>query len=73
MMEARRQFDLFGEPLPGPSAAASPSRTFADDLPDREARIRILTDLETSLLVEAGAGAGKTTQMVERMVALVRT
>ena len=42
-------------------------------LPDAEARERIRTDLSTNLLVEAGAGAGKTTEMVQRMVALVRT
>ena len=41
--------------------------------PDQAARDRIVADLDTSLLVEAGAGAGKTTQLVARMVALVRT
>jgi ATP-dependent helicase/nuclease subunit A len=35
--------------------------------------VRIRSDLETNLLVEAGAGSGKTTALVERMVALVRT
>jgi len=29
-------------------------------------------DLERNLLVEAGAGSGKTTSLVDRMVALVR-
>ncbi|MGH7482833.1 MAG: UvrD-helicase domain-containing protein, partial [Longimicrobiales bacterium] len=33
----------------------------------------ITTDLDTNLLVEAGAGAGKTTMMVQRLVALVTT
>jgi ATP-dependent helicase/nuclease subunit A len=42
-------------------------------LPDDAARRRIHTDLDTNLLVEAGAGAGKTTEMVSRMVALVRS
>ena len=42
-------------------------------LPDAAARARIATDLDTNLLVEAGAGAGKTTAMVTRMVALVRS
>jgi ATP-dependent helicase/nuclease subunit A len=37
------------------------------------ARERIAADLATSLLVEAGAGSGKTAAMVGRMVALVRT
>lgn len=41
--------------------------------PDAEARARIASDLSASLLVEAGAGSGKTTAMVGRMVALVRT
>ncbi|HSJ09815.1 MAG TPA: UvrD-helicase domain-containing protein, partial [Longimicrobiales bacterium] len=44
-----------------------------ETLPDQAARDRIHTDLDTSLLVEAGAGAGKTTEMVRRMVALVRS
>jgi ATP-dependent helicase/nuclease subunit A len=38
---------------------------------DQEARDRILTDLDTNLLVEAGAGSGKTTSLVGRMLALV--
>lgn len=42
-------------------------------LPDAPARERIETDLEANLLVEAGAGSGKTTSLVRRMVALVRT
>ena len=41
--------------------------------PDQAARLRILEDLERNLLVEAGAGSGKTTSLVERMVALVRS
>ena len=42
-------------------------------LHDQAARERIATDLETNLLVEAGAGSGKTTALVGRMVALVET
>ncbi len=42
-------------------------------LADREARARITSDLDTSLLVEAAAGTGKTTSMVARMTALLRT
>lgn len=45
----------------------------APALPDQSARQRIATDLDVNLLVEAGAGAGKTTQMIERMLALVAT
>jgi ATP-dependent helicase/nuclease subunit A len=40
---------------------------------DWEARNRIVDDLETNLLVEAGAGSGKTTSLVGRMVSLIRT
>ena len=38
---------------------------------DAPARERISIDLEMNLLVEAGAGSGKTTELVSRMVALV--
>lgn len=40
---------------------------------DHAARLRITTDLNTTFLVEAGAGSGKTTSLVDRMVALIRT
>ncbi|HSM60316.1 MAG TPA: UvrD-helicase domain-containing protein [Longimicrobiales bacterium] len=40
-------------------------------LPDAEARLRIQSELDENLLVEAGAGSGKTTELVHRMVALV--
>ena len=42
------------------------------DLPDAEARYRILTDFDTTLFVEAAAGTGKTTALVGRIVALIR-
>ncbi|MGQ0815270.1 MAG: UvrD-helicase domain-containing protein [Gemmatimonadota bacterium] len=45
----------------------------APALPDQAARTRISSELDSNLLVEAGAGAGKTTQMIERMLALVAT
>ncbi|HET7563893.1 MAG TPA: UvrD-helicase domain-containing protein, partial [Gemmatimonadaceae bacterium] len=38
---------------------------------DEAARERIVTHLDTNMLVEAGAGSGKTTSLVGRMVALV--
>jgi ATP-dependent helicase/nuclease subunit A len=41
--------------------------------PDQPERDRILAELDRSLLVEAGAGSGKTTSMVGRMVELVRS
>ena len=43
------------------------------DPPDQPVRLRILEDLDRNLLVEAGAGSGKTTSLVGRMVALVRS
>ena len=43
----------------------------AEPPPDQAARDRIATDLDTTLFVEAGAGSGKTTALVGRVVALV--
>ncbi|NHN34370.1 UvrD-helicase domain-containing protein [Paenibacillus agricola] len=40
---------------------------------DETARVRIGADLDTTFMVEAGAGSGKTTSIVGRMIALVRT
>ena len=37
-------------------------------LPDAAARERIANDLDTNLVVEAAAGTGKTTAMVERIL-----
>jgi len=42
-------------------------------LPDAAAREAIRADLDANLLVEAGAGSGKTTELVARMVALLET
>lgn len=39
--------------------------------PDEQARERIRSDLDATLFVEAGAGAGKTTALVDRVVNLV--
>lgn len=44
----------------------------AGEPPDHKVRTQIREDLESNLLVEAGAGSGKTRSLVERMVALVR-
>ena len=41
--------------------------------PDAAARDAIRGELDTNLLVEAGAGSGKTTELVARMVALLET
>src|SRR5262249_22643947 len=40
-------------------------------LADQAARDRIVTDLEATMLVEAAAGTGKTTELVRRIVAVV--
>ncbi len=40
-------------------------------LPDQRARDRIVEDLDTTFLVEAGAGSGKTKSLVDRMIALL--
>ena len=40
---------------------------------DAEARRRIAEDLETSLVVEAAAGTGKTTALIGRMIAILRS
>lgn len=50
---------------PQPAQAAPPP------LPDQVARTRIVEDLETCFLVEAGAGSGKTHSLVSRMVSLI--
>src|SRR5271166_4857970 len=42
----------------------------ARKLPDKEVRIAALTELERSLLVEAGAGSGKTSIMAGRVAML---
>jgi len=66
------QTDLFGDSGAAPGSPSVLSVSQPDGgRPDADARHRIVTDLESNLLVEAGAGAGKTTEMVNRMVALV--
>ena len=42
------------------------------ELKDRRARQAIVEQLDTSILVEAGAGSGKTRSLVDRMVALIK-
>src|ERR1041384_6272041 len=40
---------------------------------DAAARIRIRESLDESLIVEAAAGTGKTTELIQRIVAILRT
>ncbi|HSB64693.1 MAG TPA: UvrD-helicase domain-containing protein [Thermoanaerobaculia bacterium] len=47
------------------------TRERASGLPDGAARDEIRTALDVTLLVEAGAGSGKTTMLVDRMLALL--
>ncbi|HMC35243.1 MAG TPA: UvrD-helicase domain-containing protein, partial [Myxococcales bacterium] len=42
-------------------------------LADQATRDRIRSDLDATLIVEAAAGTGKTTELVARIVALVRS
>lgn len=51
----------------------TPSGVLRLPLPDGAARAKVAADLEANLLVEAGAGSGKTTELVGRMVALLET
>ena len=53
----------------GQSRGATPEVTAT--LGDEDVRKRLLTDFETTFLVEAGAGTGKTTVLVDRIVGLV--
>ena len=53
----------YSRPAPGADPASPP--------PDEAARRRIRDDLGATLLIEAGAGSGKTTSLVDRMGALV--
>ena len=60
-----------------PPRTAAPTATVTGvvslPLPDQAAREAIRGELDTNLLVEAGAGSGKTTELVARMVALLET
>jgi ATP-dependent helicase/nuclease subunit A len=42
-------------------------------IPDAAARDRIVRELDRNLLVEAGAGSGKTQKLAERMAAGIAT
>jgi len=44
-----------------------------DSAPDREARQAIAEDLDTTLVVEAAAGTGKTTELVKRILRVLAT
>jgi hypothetical protein len=54
-----------------PSKRACASRPTAATVPDQAGRERIVRELDRCLLVEAGAGVGKTERLVARMVELL--
>ncbi|NCY01497.1 MAG: hypothetical protein EBX36_00935, partial [Planctomycetia bacterium] len=58
---------------PDPQPFAESGEPAPDGIADAAAREAIRTALDRSMLVEASAGTGKTTCMVDRMTALVRT
>jgi ATP-dependent helicase/nuclease subunit A len=62
------QLDLFA-----PVSADSPGAAAAQIPPDQAARTLVAEALDTTLFVEAGAGSGKTTALVARVVNLVRS
>ena len=49
------------------------SNTFTPTTPDEKSRNDIVHKIGTNLFVEAGAGSGKTTMLVNRMVAMVES
>jgi len=65
--------DLPSNDSKGQIAGVTKNAAPRPSLPDDEARARIKSDLGTNLFVEAGAGSGKTTALVDRLVALIST
>ena len=61
---------LVASPVTG---LVSPSASLRSGLVDQEARDAIAHDLDTTLVVEAAAGTGKTTALVGRVLALLET
>src|SRR5215217_1131689 len=55
------------------STPNSPPSGVRNKLVDDDARQQIANDLDTTLVVEAAAGTGKTTALVERILSLLRT
>jgi ATP-dependent helicase/nuclease subunit A len=55
------------------SGTAIPANPAAPEPPDQSDRDRVRRQLDTNLFVEAGAGAGKTSSLVARIVELVRS
>jgi ATP-dependent exoDNAse (exonuclease V) beta subunit len=71
--EAKDQSPVVAVSSPTPQPFMVADEPPPDGLGDAAAREAIRTALDRSMLVEASAGTGKTTCMVDRMTALVRT
>src|SRR6516162_8798301 len=56
-----------------PNSKVLPNLMTHDPIVDADARKRIRESLDESLIVEAAAGTGKTTELVQRIVAILRT
>src|SRR5688500_10242612 len=54
-------------------SASAAGNEMSRSLADQAARDRIRTDLGSTLVVEAAAGTGKTTELTERIVAILRS
>jgi ATP-dependent helicase/nuclease subunit A len=50
-----------------------PTKSSTPPLADQAARDRIRNDLDTNLIVEAAAGTGKTTELVRRVIAVLKS
>jgi ATP-dependent helicase/nuclease subunit A len=78
-------FDGLPDAPPGPAPSSSgapedsakknykPGPTPRDKLSDQAARDQIRYNLDTSLVVEAAAGTGKTTELVRRVVSVIKS
>jgi ATP-dependent helicase/nuclease subunit A len=71
--EVKDQSPVVAVSSPTPQPFVGADEPAPDGIGDAAARETIRTSLDRSMLVEASAGTGKTTCMVDRMTALVRT
>ena len=55
------------------SGNSTPSISHSNPLADQRARDRIRNDLDTTLVVEAAAGTGKTTELVRRIISVIKS
>ena len=58
---------------PKPSNEQKPIKQVHEKLADQAARERIRNDLDTTLVVEAAAGTGKTSELVRRVIAVLKS